>query len=396
MKWKRWIIPTLVGTAVVAAVAWGLRPQPVMVETAEVKRAPLRVTVEEEGKTRVKKRYVVSSPITGQMQRIDLNEGDPIRSGQQLTVVTPLRAVFLDPRTRAQGQAAIAASESQIAAARQRLIAAQANADYWRGELDRSAKLMADHLVARSEYEQTSLQQQRAAAALREAEAALETERADMRKAVAAVEQPAAEPEHGSASVPVVAPVAGRVLRLVRNSAGPVTAGDPLVEVGNSHAIEVEVDLLSPDAVKTQPGTRVLFTRWGRDKELEGRVQRIEPDGQTKISALGVEEQRVPVIVDLTSPEPEWRGLGAGYRVEASFILWEAEDVLQIPSSAVFRYQGDSVVFVVEGNVARRRAVKLGRRAGLDVQVLEGVKAGERIVSHPDNSIEDGKLVQPR
>ena len=122
----------------------------------------------------------------------------------------------------------------------------------------------------------------------------------------------------------------------------------------------------------------MLFTRWGRDKELEGRVQRIEPDGQTKISALGVEEQRVPVIVDLTSPEPEWRGLGAGYRVEASFILWEAEDVLQIPSSAVFRYQGDSVVFVVEGNVARRRAVKLGRRAGLDVQVLEGVSKPAR------------------
>jgi HlyD family secretion protein len=396
MKWKRWIIPTLIGAAVIAAVAWGLRPQPVMVETAEVKRAPLRVTVEEEGKTRVKERYVVSSPITGQMQRIDLNEGDPIRSGQRLTAVMPLRSTFLDPRTRAQGQAAIAAAESQIAAARQRVISAKANVNYWRTELDRNAKLMADRLIARSQYEQVSAQQQQAVASLREAEAALETENAGLRKAVASMEQPSAETEHGSASVPVVAPVAGRILRLVRNSAGPVTAGEALVEVGNSHAIEVEVDLLSPDAVKAKPGTRVLFTRWGGDKELEGRVQRIEPDGQTKISALGVEEQRVPVIVNLTSPEPEWHGLGSGYRVEASFILWEAEDVLQIPSSAVFRYQSDSAVFVVEGKVARRRVVKLGRRAGLDVQVLEGVKPGEQIISHPDNSIEDGKLIQPR
>jgi HlyD family secretion protein len=396
MKWKRWIIPTLSGVAVVAAVAWGVRPQPVLVEAAEVKRAPLRVTVEEEGKTRVKERYVVSSPITGQMQRIDLNEGDPIRSGQRLTVVTPPRPVFLDPRMRAQGQAAIAEAESQIAAARQRVNAAKANVNYWQGELDRSAKLLANRLIARAQYDQVKLQQQQAAAALREAEATLESEVAAMRRAVAAVEQPSAITEPGAASVPVVAPVAGRILRLVRISAGPVNAGDALVEVGNSHAIEVEVDLLSPDAVKVKPGTRVLFTRWGGDKELEGKVQRIDPDGQTKISALGVEEQRVPVIVNLTSPEPEWHGLGAGYRVEASFILWEEADVLQIPSSAVFRYQGGSAVFVVEGNVARRRVVKLGRRAGLDVHVLEGLKTGERIVSHPDNSIEDGKLVQPR
>jgi HlyD family secretion protein len=190
--------------------------------------------------------------------------------------------------------------------------------------------------------------------------------------------------------------VAGRILRLVRESAGPVTAGEALAEIGNSQAIEVEVELLSSDAVKVQPGTQVLFTRWGGSTTLEGVVQRIEPSGRTKISALGVEEQRVPVIAIITSPEEQWRGLGAGYRVEASFILWQAADVLQIPSSAVFGHNDGSAVFVVEDGVARLRPIKVGRRAGLDAQVLEGLNAGEVVVAHPDSSIQDGTSVQPR
>lgn len=382
--------------AVVAAIAWGLRPQPVMVDTAEVKRGPLRVTVEEEGKTRIKERYVVSSPITGRMERIDLLEGDAVRSGQRLTAVSPLPAMFLDARTRAELETEVSASESRISAAQERVEAARINVYYWRGELDRAQKLIASGGITRSQLDQVRLQQQQSEATLREAQAAVDAERAAMRRVVAAMEQPSPESGHGTASVQVLAPAAGRVLRMIRKSAGPVNAGEPLVEIGDARAIEVEVELLSPDAVKVGPGTRVLFTRWGGDKELEGRVQRIEAVGRTKISALGVEEQRVPVIVDLTTPETERRGLGAGYRVEASFVLWEAEDVLQIPSSAVFRYQDGSAVFVVEGAVARRRPVKLGRRAGLDVQVLEGANAGERVISHPDNSIEDGKLVQPR
>jgi HlyD family secretion protein len=382
--------------AVVAAIAWGLRPQPVMVETAEVRRGPLRVTVDEEGKTRVKEQYVVSSPITGQMQRIDLDEGDPVRAGQALTTVAPMPPTFLDPRTRAQGQAAISSAESQIAAAQERVRAAKANLEYWRSELERTAALVKSGDIAKARYDQVVAEEQRATAALNEAEASVDAARAEMRRARIAVEQPSRAAAPGGASVAVIAPVAGRVLQLHRQSAGPVSAGEPLVEIGDSQAIEVEVELLSHDAVKVEPGTRVLFTRWGGNTTLEGTVQRIEARGRTKISALGVEEQRVSVIAIITSPESEWRGLGAGYRVEASFVLWESEDVLQIPSSAVFRHEDNSAVFVIGGDVARRRPIQLGHNAGLTVQVLEGLKPGEQIVAHPDASIEDGTLVQAR
>jgi HlyD family secretion protein len=329
------------------------------------------------------------------MQRIDLDEGDPIRAGQVLTRVTPLPAAFLDPRTRAQGLADINAAESRISAAQQRVTAARADAEFWRSELDRTRKLTTTGDIARSRLEQVQSEDQRAAA-VREAEAAVESARAEMRRARAAVEQPSAVNELAPAAMPIVAPVAGRVLRIVRDSAGPVNAGEPLVEVANAQAIEVEVEVLSPDAVRIREGTRVLFTRWGGNSVLEGTVQRIEPTGRTKISALGVEEQRVPVIAMITSPESEWRGLGAGYRVEASFVIWEAADVLQIPASAVFRREGESAVFVIENNVARRRTIKPGQRTGLTVEVVDGLKAGERIVAHPDASIEDKTLVQPR
>jgi HlyD family secretion protein len=396
LRWKRWIVPVLVIAAVAAGLGWGLRRQPVLVEVVEATRSPMRVTVDEEGKTRVRERYVVSCPITGQMQRIDLDEGDPIRSGQVLTSVVPPPPAFLDPRTRAEGMAEVNAAESRISAAQERVRAARANADYWRGELGRTNQLMKSGDIATSRYDQVRSEEERATAALREAEAAVESARADMRRARTAVEQPSRANESSGAAVRVIAPVAGRVLRLIRESAGPVTAGEPLVEIANARAIEVEVEVLSPDAVRIHEGTRVLFTRWGGNSVLEGVVSRIEPAGRTKISALGVEEQRVPVIAVLTSPESEWQGLGAGYRVEASFVIREASDVLQIPGSAVFRHNGGSAVFVTDGRVARRRTIRIGQRAGLNVEVLEGLQAGERVVAHPDASVEDGTPIQPR
>lgn len=359
-------------------------------------RGPLRVTVDEEGKTRLKERYVISSPLAGDMQRIDLDEGDPIRAGQVLTTVTPLPAVFLDPRTRAQGQAEVNAAESRIAAAQERVRGARANAEYWRAELERTSRLVKSGDIAQSRHQQVQAEEQRATAALKEAEAAVESARAEMRRARAAIEQTSPQRQPSSATVPITAPVGGRVLRMVRDSAGAVGVGEPLVEIGNAEAIDVEVEVLSPDAVKIRPGTEVLFTRWGGSTTLRGVVERIDPAGRTKISALGVEEQRVPVIALITSPESEWSGLGAGYRVEASFVIWESADALQIPSSAVFRHDGGSAVFVIDGNTARRRAVKVGQRAGLNVEILEGLTAGERIVAHPDTSITDGALIEPR
>ncbi len=197
-------------------------------------------------------------------------------------------------------------------------------------------------------------------------------------------------------TVEVRSPINGRLLGLMRESEGVVGAGQPLLEIGDPNALEVVVDLLSTDAVKVESGTRVLFERWGGESTLEGRVRVVEPTGFTKVSALGVEEQRVWVVVDLTSPSSAWQRLGSGYRVEARFILWEGGHILQIPSSALFRHAGEWAVFIVEDERAERRKVTIGRRNGLRTQILSGLTEGEQVVLHPDEGIEPGTRVDTR
>jgi HlyD family secretion protein len=172
-----------------------------------------------------------------------------------------------------------------------------------------------------------------------------------------------------------------------------VAPGAPLIEIGDANAIEVQVEVLSPDAVQIKPGTPVAFNGWG-GATLSGQVRVIEPGGFTKISALGVEEQRVRIIADITSPEAEWKTLGDGYRVEASFILWESPGTLQVPANALFRYDNGWAVFAIENNIARRRKVEVGHRTGLAAEIVSGLKAGDTVVAHPDETVEDGKLVK--
>ena len=192
------------------------------------------------------------------------------------------------------------------------------------------------------------------------------------------------------------APVAGKLLKIAHKSEGTVATGQPLVEIGDPKALEVEVDLLSADAVRIQPGTRVVFERWGGEGALEGAVRAIEPAGFTKVSALGVEEQRVWVIVSFTSPAAQWQRLGDGYRVEASFILWEGKDILQIPASALFRDGDGWATFVVQQGKAVKRVVQVGQRTGLAAQIVAGIQAGERVISHPDDRVREGVSVKAR
>jgi HlyD family secretion protein len=274
------------------------------------------------------------------------------------------------------------------------------DAAYWKQELERVSRLRASGDVAAERYDKTAFEARRSEAALRAAERAaaavrveVETARAEVQAAKAALIGPSVAADGGDV-VPVRSPVSGRVLRVVRESEGVVNPGEPLLEIANARALEVEVEVLSADAVKMAPGTRVIFTRWGGEQPLEGRVRLVEPTGFTKISALGVEEQRVRVIADFTSPEDRWNRLGDGYRVEAAFVLWEDDSVLQVPASALFR-QGDGwAVFVVEKGTARRRAVAIGHRTGLAVHVLSGLQEGARVITHPDDAIEDGKAVK--
>lgn len=394
MNWRRWVWIGLAAAGIVALVVYGYRPQPVLVDAAEVVRGPMQLTIEEEGKTRVTDRFVVFAPVAGNLRRITLKVGDPIAQNQVLAWMEPLRPPALDPRTRAEAEARVRAAEEAVKAAKERAKSAQADVVYWKSELERVSTLLKSGDMAKANYDRALNALQRAEAALLSSEHAVGQAEAELEAARATLEYTAASEAHNPTElVAVRAPVSGRVLKVVRESAGVAQAGEPLLEIANARSLEVVVEVLSADAVRINPGTRVLLERWGGEAPLEGRVRRIEPVAFTKLSALGVEEQRVYVIVDITSPPDEWRRLGDQYRVEAKFILWEAQDVPQIPASALFRYEGGWAVFVIEDGHARRRKVEIGRRNGLVAEVLSGLQVGEKVIPHPDDKLEDGAQV---
>jgi HlyD family secretion protein len=419
----------------IAGIVYGLRPQPVPVETARVTTGPLRVTVEEEGKTRLRSRYIVSAPVAGFMSRLRLKAGDRVNSGDVITRLSPVNAPFLDTRMRDTGEARVDVAEAalgvaearvrvaesalEVAHARVRPLeeqqrSAQVDLDYWKREqtreeaLVKSGDLPAARLdktrteIARAEsaveaakrtIETARMQIDSSTAELNAAKAQLRPETAEVAAAKAQLRSAASGKASNVETIPVIVPAGGRVIRVIQESEGVVAPGTPLIEVGDANAVEVEVEVLSPDAVQMAPGTRVLLSGWGGSGVLEARVRVIEPGGFTKISALGVEEQRVRVIADITSPEKEWAKLGDGYRVEASFVLWEAESIVQVPANALFRNEGGWAVFVIEDGMARRHAVEVGHRTGLAAEIVKGLKDGDTVVAHPDETVADGRMV---
>ena len=379
---------------IVVLLIWGFWPQPVFVEAIEAKRAPLTITIEEEGRTRVVDRYVISAPIDGVTCRQDLNVGDEVKQGQVLLGITPLESQVLDPRTRAQTKAQVAAAESAVHAAEQQAEAAAANANLALIEHKRLKPLVEKGVISRDAFDKAVTQVQTTAAAQRSADFQVEVAKYELQAATNVLEYTAANRGEPAERIPVVSPIDGKVLKIVRECEGPVRTGDSLLEVGDPTVLEIEVDVLSADAVRIKPGMKVLFERWGGEASLEGIVRIIEPVGFLKISALGVEEQRVLIISDFTSPAEQWQRVGDGYRVEARFILWHEDDVLQIPASSLFRYQQGWAVFVVENNHAKRRVVKVGQRNGLVAQILEGVNEGEQVVNHPSDDVEDGRRIK--
>jgi len=386
----------LIAAAVVLAlITWGFWPRAELVETAGVARGPLAVTVEEEGRTRVRDRYVLYAPVAGYLRRIDLDVGDAVSSGSVLATLDPLRPATLDQRSRAEAEARVAAARAGLAQRESEAREAAAEADLAASEFTRAETLLAAKLVSRSQYDQARSRRQASAAASRAATAAIDVGRYELDAALALLRYTASgKPTEKLEAVPVRSPVTGRVLAIHQESAGVVAAGQPLLDVGDPAQLEVMVEVLSRDAVRISPGARVLFERWGGDGPLEGVVRTVEPTGFTKVSALGVEEQRVRVISDLSSAPEAWHRLGDGYRVEAKFIVWSTDDALTVPSSALFRRDGGWAAFVVAGGRAREKAVTPGHSSGLFTEVLGGLSDGETVVVHPGDAIEDGVRVR--
>jgi HlyD family secretion protein len=387
----------VIGVLIIGLLVWGFWPRPVLVETVKAKRAPMTVTIEEEGQTRVIDRFIVSAPVDGVACRVKLDVGDPVEKGQTLLSISPLESSVLDPRSRANAEARVAAAKSALEVARQKADAARAGADYFRAELKRLKPLAEQGVISKGAYDKAKMDVLTGDATLRSANHAVEVAQYDLQAAETALKYSAGtETGDPSVRVPVKSPVTGRILQLQHECEGPVKTGQELLVVGDPTQLEVVVDLLSADAVKVKPGTKVLFDRWGGDEPLIGRVRTVEPYGFTKISALGVEEQRVNVIADFVSPKQEWQRLGDGYRVEARFVIWEGENVLQVPASSLFRVDDGWAVFLVKNGNAIQQMVKVGHRNGLIAQILEGVKEGEKVVNHPSDEVEDGVRITER
>ena len=395
MPWPRVLGLASLALLVIAGLAWGFWPRPLMIDGVRVKETPLTVTVEEEGRTRVKDRFVISAPVAGYLRRIQLEVGNAVTWDQVLACLEPSPSPVLDPRSRAEAEARVSRTRAALRMAEAQVTAAEAEAEYAKLVANRMEELRRERTVPQQEVDEARSRDRQAAANLRSAQFAVEVAQFELAAAQTALDYAGGGGDERE-PIPLRSPVNGSVLKLLRKSAAVVTAGEPLLEVGDPMALEVEVDLLSADAVRVRPGTQVRLERWGGEGTLDAVVRTVEPVGFTKVSALGVEEQRVWVIADLTSPYERWESLGDGYRVEASFVLWHGERVLQIPTSALFRRGDGQAVFVIEDGRARLRPVVTGQRAGLVAQVGEGLTAGEIVITHPDDRIADGVRVRPR
>ena len=383
--------------AVVGATIYGFLPKAVEVDLVAVSRGPLQVTIEEEGRTRLKERFVVSAPTAGYMRRIDAKVGDLVRKGQTVAALEPLRPQPLDPRSRAEAEATVAAAQAGLNAAIEQERAAAAGTDYLEKRLERVENLYAKRYVARDQLDQTESEAKKARAVQWSAKAAVDVSRSELERAKTVLKNfPHGAIAEKADTISVSSPVSGAVIKMYRESEGAVHAGEPLLEIGDSKNLEVRVELLSSDAVKIKKGGVVLFKRWGGEGTLTGMVRIVEPAGFTKVSSLGVEEQRVLVIAEFTSPPATWSLLGDGYRLEAHFVVWEGKDVLQIPAGGLFRSGEDWAVFVEDNGKARQRTLEVGQRNGLTAEIISGLKETERVVAHPDDSIKNGTAIRSR
>jgi HlyD family secretion protein len=379
MRW-RWAIAAL--ALLTLGLAYAFWPVAVPVDTAPVTRGPMAVGITDDGVTRAEDLYVVAAPVSGYLARIELEPGDRVRRGQLITRMTGRPATPLDARTRQELRGARDAAQAAAAAAR-------ASLDQARRDLARAEDLARSGFLPRARLEEARTRVATGAAALRQALA--ETARID-----ALLAQP--QGPGAGASVPVHAPADGAVLSVLRESEGVLPEGTELMTIGDAGTIEVVVDLLSREAARVRPGDRVAITQWGGDAPLAARVVRVEPFGRLKISALGIEEQRVNVVIAFDpAARAQAARLGHGYQIDATIILWEAGDALRVPIGALFRGgDGGWRAFVVTAGRARERALKIGRLNDEFGQVLAGLAAGDKVIVNPGNALRDGARVRAR
>lgn len=380
-----------------AAVAMALLPRAVSVDVAEIRRGPLVVTITDDGRTRIRERYVVSAPLAGRLMRIQLKPGDSVVANEtQLTTIEPTDPSLLDPRSVAQAEARVKSAEGRLGQARPRFDSAKLLLNHAETELGRIRQLVENNAGAQQELDDVKV-------AFEHARNEYEASRFEVDIAGFELDVAKAALTHGTNheatadwSFPLRSPISGQVLRVFQESTTIVNPGDRILEVGDPTDLEVEVDVLSQDAVRIRAGSRVMLEQWGGSAPIAARVRRIEPSAFTKVSALGIEEQRVNVIIDFTDPAESRPALGDGFRVEAAIVEWESSNVLTVPNGALFRVDDDWAVFVASRNHARLVPVELGQRNDHDAEVIKGLQEGDRVILYPGDRIEDGVAVSQR
>ena len=391
-KGWRWIA----GVLLVALIVAGMWPAALPVETAKVTRGDLIATVNEEGVTQVRHRYIVSSPAAGQLRRIDLKPGATVIAGETvLAVLEPAGGDILDRRSRAQAEARVRATRSQVDQAEAQRARAAAALNLAQSKATRQRSLAKQQLVSQQSLDIAINQEATAAQEDRASTFALQVARYELEQAQAVLDRGDASGDTADALMEIKSPVSGRVLRVMQESSRVVTSGMPILEVGDSTDLEVRVEVLSRDGVAIEPGARVWLEQWGGDFDLEARVRWVEPAAFTKVSALGVEEQRVNVLADLTTPPDQRANLGDGYRVEARIEKARRDNVIQVPAGALFQDEQTWSTFVLNGATVEKRTVQPGLSNGLQTEILSGLESNDTVVLYPGDRIEDGSRVAP-
>lgn len=386
---KRVVMWASIAVLVAAGLALAFAPQPVPVNMVTIARSPMIVTVVEEGQTRIHDVFLLSAPVAGRVQRIETHVGDPVMAGETvLARIEPGDPSLLDPRSEAQARAAVQTAESALLLGKAEVDQAVAEFEFAQTELGRANELTLAGTISRRARDDAERAYKTGRALLATARAGLQMRQFELDQARAQLLSPiqTAQPHPSCDCVPITAPVSGRVLKILNPSERVVVAGEALIEIGDPRDLEIAVDFLSTDAVQVSVGQRVIIDGWG-GRPLAGRVRRVEPFGFTKVSALGIDEQRVNVIINLEGPAEEWERLGHGYQIEAQVVLWESDAALTVPLTALFREQGNWAVFVEQSGRARLREIRIGRRNGLVAEVLEGLVDGDRVVVHPSNRV---------
>ncbi len=394
LRWLKRILLGLLLLAIAGLIVWAMLPRPVPIEVAPIGRGALAVTIDEDGRARVEDRHIIAAPLAGALARIELHPGDTVTPETVVARIAPLPSPLLDARTRVELEGRLQIARAQERLAQAAVERAKLQVEYAKREVEQGRKLAAESVIPGDELDRRTLAFDLAKRELQSARFGASVASKEVATATAMLarfDQPAGTltPTNAAEEVLVYPPVGGKILRVFTESEGVIGVGTPLLEIGDPGQLEIVADVLTADAVAIRPGVAVSIEGWGGDP-VAGKVRLVEPSARTRVSALGVEEQRVSVVVDFSDPPEKWAALGDGWRVEVRITTWRSDDVLRVPLGALFRSDDRWAVYVMEGDVARLRGLEIGHRNTTFGEVLSGLQPGEQVIIHPSARVRDG------